>query len=429
MSDDVASQLKERIKDFTSFSLALDESTDAKDTAQLAIYIRGVTNDLAVHEEFVELSPLSGTTTGKDVSQAVIACMDRYGLDFSRLVSVTTNGAPAMVGDKKGAATLIAQHAKNLGHTQTIHRMHCIIHQEALCAKSASLVEVMCVTVKVVNSILACSLQHRQFQALLDEVSAQYGDLVYFTEVRWLSRGAMLSRVWDLRKEIATFIADKKLPYSETFEDPVWLSKLAMLTDVSQHLNELNLRLQGKDLLITEMASNIAAFEVKLRLWEAHLKKKNACHFIRLKECAANNVNWKMCASVITTLREEFAERFTTSRALSPQFLLFTSPFTVAVDDAPDQSQMEIIELQCDAALKERFNTTSSLHQTSFELSGPSTTSHFHVWKHVLLRAAFLKNETDQIEHSDSADGSSSERCSPPVIVQNGAYDLQHHIK
>ena len=119
MSDDVASQLKERIKDFTSFSLALDESTDAKDTAQLAIYIRGVTNDLAVHEEFVELSPLSGTTTGKDVSQAVIACMDRYGLDFSRLVSVTTNGAPAMVGDKKGAATLIVQHAKNLGHTQT----------------------------------------------------------------------------------------------------------------------------------------------------------------------------------------------------------------------------------------------------------------------------------------------------------------------
>ena len=34
-------QLKEKIKEFTNFSLAVDESTDAVDTAQLAVFIRG----------------------------------------------------------------------------------------------------------------------------------------------------------------------------------------------------------------------------------------------------------------------------------------------------------------------------------------------------------------------------------------------------
>ena len=82
-------------------------------------------------------------------------------------------------------------HCEAAGHTQPIHKMHCIIHQEALCAKSANLVDGISVVVKVVNSILSRSLNHCQFQALVDDVDAQYGDLFYFCEVRWLSRRAI----------------------------------------------------------------------------------------------------------------------------------------------------------------------------------------------------------------------------------------------
>ncbi|QQP51440.1 Uncharacterized protein FKW44_012809, partial [Caligus rogercresseyi] len=42
LSSDLHSQLKERIKSFVAFSIALDESTDVADTAQFAIFIRGV---------------------------------------------------------------------------------------------------------------------------------------------------------------------------------------------------------------------------------------------------------------------------------------------------------------------------------------------------------------------------------------------------
>ena len=35
-------QLKQKVKEFCFYSLAMDESTDCRDTAQLLIYIRGV---------------------------------------------------------------------------------------------------------------------------------------------------------------------------------------------------------------------------------------------------------------------------------------------------------------------------------------------------------------------------------------------------
>ena len=45
--------------------------------------------------------------------------------------------------------------------------------------------------VKTVNFIRSRALNHRQFQQLLQEMDSEY-DLLFFSEVRWLSRGATL---------------------------------------------------------------------------------------------------------------------------------------------------------------------------------------------------------------------------------------------
>ena len=64
ISDNIKETLKERLKSYAAFSLALDESTDINDTAQLFIFIRAVTVGIDVVEEFLDMASLSSTTTG-----------------------------------------------------------------------------------------------------------------------------------------------------------------------------------------------------------------------------------------------------------------------------------------------------------------------------------------------------------------------------
>lgn len=124
--------------------------------------------------------------------------------------------------------------------------------------------------VHMVNSIRSKALTHRQFKTMLDEMDAQYGDVLYHQEVRWLSRGKVLKRFFDLRGEIRDFLSSKGSNV-DIFSDEKWLSDLAFLVDITALLNQLNLQLQGKDHLINQLADSIRAFDVKLELLQRHL--------------------------------------------------------------------------------------------------------------------------------------------------------------
>lgn len=110
---DSANNLLKTCSNFDAFAL------DMKDTALLAIFICGVTPALQVHKE-LQLAPLHGTTTGQDIFDTVLQCVKEHFFDLSHLVCVTTNGAPAMTGEKGAASPLVRYHEAN-GHTQPIH--------------------------------------------------------------------------------------------------------------------------------------------------------------------------------------------------------------------------------------------------------------------------------------------------------------------
>jgi hypothetical protein len=63
MADDIKKSLKEEIAILEAFSVVMDDSTDASDTAQLSIFIRGVDEDFNRKEELLALQPLKGATT------------------------------------------------------------------------------------------------------------------------------------------------------------------------------------------------------------------------------------------------------------------------------------------------------------------------------------------------------------------------------
>jgi len=87
------------------FSVALDESTDIADIAQLAIFVRGVDETLSVTEESLGLVPMMDTTTANDIFNALLGLLNRVGVNWSRAVGIATNSAPPMIGKKAGVAT------------------------------------------------------------------------------------------------------------------------------------------------------------------------------------------------------------------------------------------------------------------------------------------------------------------------------------
>jgi hypothetical protein len=185
-----------------------------------------------------------------------------------------------MMGRNNGFVGLLQKEMEVCGYGKLISS-HCIIHQENLCAKTLNIPHVMSTVVKTINFVRSRGLHHRQFQSLLATMESEYGDLQYFTEIRWLSRGAMLARFFALREEIGLFMEEKGRPITE-LNKTEWICDLAFLVDITQHLNDLNVRLQGKEQHIGLMMSHVKAFEVKLRLWAAQLhwstKKKIFCH-------------------------------------------------------------------------------------------------------------------------------------------------------
>lgn len=109
-----------------------------------------------VVKEFVLLVFLRGTTTGVDILNTVLQWLEKFALDLMWLCSVTTGGTPAMLCKQKGFVVLI-KHCCSLGFMQDIKTLHCIVHREALCAKSAMITDVMGIVVKAVNHVLLCA--------------------------------------------------------------------------------------------------------------------------------------------------------------------------------------------------------------------------------------------------------------------------------
>ena len=111
-------------------------------------------------EELASLKSLKGTTTGEDIFVQVCKTMDDFDLHWSKLASITTDGAPSMVGTTRGLVGRLSREFKERGLTPPL-QVHCLIHQQALCCKVLRWASVMKVVVHCVNYIRKNVLKHR----------------------------------------------------------------------------------------------------------------------------------------------------------------------------------------------------------------------------------------------------------------------------
>ena len=197
MSEDITAQNIAAIKESPWHAIQLDESTDIASCAQLIVWVRFIKDGDFVDEPLLCKS-LETTTKGEDIFTKIDAFYNKEGLDFNKLIGSTTDGAPAMLGKHSGFKAKLQQVAP---HTFMIH---CMIHREALAARTMpeSLMDVFSQVIKIVNHIKSSALNTRLFKLFCNEMDADHMNLLFYTQVRWLSRGNVILRVYELRQEL-----------------------------------------------------------------------------------------------------------------------------------------------------------------------------------------------------------------------------------
>jgi hypothetical protein len=79
-----------------------------------------------------------------------------------------------------------------------------------------------------------------------ENLDKQHINLQLRTEIRWLSRGYVLDRVFELKGELQDYFHENSGPdFAKCFEVEEQLEKLAYLADIYHHMNLLNKSLQG----------------------------------------------------------------------------------------------------------------------------------------------------------------------------------------
>ena len=128
-----------------------------------------------------------------------------------------------MLGKTSGFAALVKKEAPQVNVT------HCFLHRYALALKilPENLRQVLSDSVKIVNLIRVRALNYRIFKKLCQEMGAEHEFLLYHTEFRWLSRGQVLKRSFELRKEVSAFLKSKNLKYSNRFDNEKFFLDLA----------------------------------------------------------------------------------------------------------------------------------------------------------------------------------------------------------
>ena len=109
--------------------------------------------------------------------------------------------------------------------------IHCMVHREALLVKPLddNLRSVLDTAEKSVSLIKSKPLLSRFFAQKCACMESDHQQLLYHTDVHWLSRGKVLNRLFELREEVGAFLETQNMPFALHFKDPLWIAQLAYL--------------------------------------------------------------------------------------------------------------------------------------------------------------------------------------------------------
>uniref|UniRef100_A0A8C4RMF6 Zinc finger BED domain-containing protein 5 n=1 Tax=Erpetoichthys calabaricus TaxID=27687 RepID=A0A8C4RMF6_ERPCA len=342
---DVEEQLISRLQDCKQFAIQLDESTDVSGQAQLIAYVRYIWMD-EVEEDFLFCKVCPGHTTSAELFAILDNFMAANSIEWSWCIRVCTDGLWECVRSNVPTATFT----------------HCMIHRESLASKrmNANLKSIFDQAIKIVNYIKAHPLNSRLFASLCSNMDFDHEQLLMHTEVRWLSRGKVFNRLFELRDAVREFLGGKNSQLVVHLNDNSWVAALAYSADIFEQLNKLNSSLQGKHTNLITLSDKVSAFMKKLDLWKTRLFQGNFEMFDQLHEFTEKQENAeinkpelvKLISEHIQSLLDQFNFYFGDLNVES--FSWVSSPFLAHIDslNLPTSELNQLIELTSDTTLK-----------------------------------------------------------------------------
>ena len=192
--------------------------------AQLLVFIRiPDTDSYNIVYEYLCCLDLEVNTSADQVFSKLNEFMTEKQIPWEKCCSLITDGTAVMTGRFSEVGARVKAVATNC------ILKHCIIHRKALAVKLLSsdkqrkieLESVLDIVVQTVNYI-KCGGKGKSasvFQKLCEEMDSENVTVLLHTEVRWLSRGKVLTRIFKLRREISVFFAEKNHEYATNFLD------------------------------------------------------------------------------------------------------------------------------------------------------------------------------------------------------------------
>lgn len=137
-------------------------------------------------------------------------------------------------------------------------------------------------------------------------------------------------------------------------ENEEWICDLAFLADLNDHLNNLNINLQGKDNMIVNLYDHIKSFLDKLKMWMYQIENNDLYHFPSLNNVMKESLDYLRIKykKILEDLLNEFNIRFGDLKSMDFEWKLYNSPFSFQASEAPSVVQLELIDLQNDSPLR-----------------------------------------------------------------------------
>lgn len=337
---DAESQLRSKLQAAQYYSLCLDESCDITGSAQVIIFIRSVMEDFSISEDLANVVSIDFNVNGATILKAIDDTVELLSLYWSKMVAITTDGAPYMTGNQAGLVGLLASRFPN---GDGPFHFHCFIHQQVLCTKAIApknslLRRVMDDFATAINFIRSSDLRLRLFNKYVETELGEAVKLIYHTDVRWLSRGYSSNRFFEVYDVVIEFfesanLSESMIPVFERMKTIEWKFLLGFFADITRYFNELNLSLQGGMKSIVDLYCLLKNAIITLPFMEAEIR---SLKFDRFSKCRSVLVekNYQPNEDIVVYLAEclhavkqMFSARFQDLQSHSPIIRLLLNPF------------------------------------------------------------------------------------------------------